>query len=173
MRYLPLTPADRRDMLATIGAGSIDDLFSDVPAAARLTKPIVWLLDSTSRLAFRLLEAGANTPTVLNDLARVVIQPGPEAAAGAADPLGDGADLAVVLGQQRDDPVGLAELVGAQDDGVVPVGARGVGGWLGHRFIFALTSRNRRHGPSAPRKQRCAAGESPTAQPQGGRAGAV
>jgi glycine dehydrogenase subunit 1 len=35
MRYLPLTPDDRADMLRTIGAASIDDLFSDVPAAAR------------------------------------------------------------------------------------------------------------------------------------------
>jgi glycine dehydrogenase subunit 1 len=31
MRYLPLTPADRQSMLATIGAASIDDLFVDVP----------------------------------------------------------------------------------------------------------------------------------------------
>ena len=35
MRYLPLTPADRRDMLGAIGAGSIDELFVDVPASAR------------------------------------------------------------------------------------------------------------------------------------------
>jgi glycine dehydrogenase subunit 1 len=35
MRYLPLTPADRAEMLATIGVRSIDDLFVDVPAAAR------------------------------------------------------------------------------------------------------------------------------------------
>jgi glycine dehydrogenase subunit 1 len=35
MRYLPLTPADRAEMLAVIGARSIDDLFADVPAAAR------------------------------------------------------------------------------------------------------------------------------------------
>lgn len=35
MRYLPLSPADRAEMLATIGVGSIDDLFADVPAAAR------------------------------------------------------------------------------------------------------------------------------------------
>src|ERR1700756_244445 len=35
MRYLPLTPADRSEMLAVIGAASIDDLFADVPAAAR------------------------------------------------------------------------------------------------------------------------------------------
>ncbi|HEV2187343.1 MAG TPA: aminomethyl-transferring glycine dehydrogenase subunit GcvPA [Stellaceae bacterium] len=36
MRYLPLTPGDRRQMLAAIGVGSIDDLFSDVPKSARL-----------------------------------------------------------------------------------------------------------------------------------------
>ena len=35
MRYLPLTPTDRRDMLATIGAKSVDELFRDVPASAR------------------------------------------------------------------------------------------------------------------------------------------
>ncbi|MQX36514.1 aminomethyl-transferring glycine dehydrogenase subunit GcvPA [Roseospira navarrensis] len=34
MRYLPLTDEDRRAMLARIGAASVDDLFSDVPAAA-------------------------------------------------------------------------------------------------------------------------------------------
>ena len=37
MRYLPLTPGDRVEMLGAIGAGSIDDLFVDVPAAARRT----------------------------------------------------------------------------------------------------------------------------------------
>jgi glycine dehydrogenase subunit 1 len=37
MRYLPLTPDDRREMLATIGVGSIDDLFADVPKTARLS----------------------------------------------------------------------------------------------------------------------------------------
>jgi glycine dehydrogenase subunit 1 len=36
MRYLPLTDADRREMLATVGAPSVDALFRDVPAAARL-----------------------------------------------------------------------------------------------------------------------------------------
>ena len=35
MRYLPLTPDDRAAMLAAIGAKSIDDLFIDVPQAAR------------------------------------------------------------------------------------------------------------------------------------------
>jgi glycine dehydrogenase subunit 1 len=40
MRYLPLTPADRTAMLATIGARTVDDLFQDVPAKARLTAPL-------------------------------------------------------------------------------------------------------------------------------------
>ncbi|MEP3227023.1 MAG: aminomethyl-transferring glycine dehydrogenase subunit GcvPA [Parasphingorhabdus sp.] len=40
MRYLPLTPSDRQDMLATIGASTIDDLFVDVPEKARLNGPI-------------------------------------------------------------------------------------------------------------------------------------
>jgi glycine cleavage system P protein (glycine dehydrogenase) subunit 1 len=35
MRYLPLTDQDRDDMLQTIGAASMDDLFVDVPASAR------------------------------------------------------------------------------------------------------------------------------------------
>jgi glycine dehydrogenase subunit 1 len=38
MRYLPLTPGDRGAMLQAIGAGSVDDLFADVPAAARLDR---------------------------------------------------------------------------------------------------------------------------------------
>jgi len=36
MRYLPLTPSDRAAMLEKIGADSVDNLFCDVPAAARL-----------------------------------------------------------------------------------------------------------------------------------------
>ena len=35
MRYLPLTDGDRQAMLGRIGAASIDDLFVDVPEAAR------------------------------------------------------------------------------------------------------------------------------------------
>jgi glycine dehydrogenase subunit 1 len=37
MRYLPLTPDDRLDMLARIGVPDIDALFSDIPADQRLT----------------------------------------------------------------------------------------------------------------------------------------
>ena len=36
LRYLPLTDSDRQAMLAKVGASSIDDLFVDVPEAARL-----------------------------------------------------------------------------------------------------------------------------------------
>src|SRR5262245_53310658 len=37
MRYLPLTEADRRQMLGVIGAKSVDELYRDVPRAAYLT----------------------------------------------------------------------------------------------------------------------------------------
>jgi glycine dehydrogenase subunit 1 len=40
MRYLPLTADDRADMLKAIGAKSVDDFYSDVPAAARLKAPV-------------------------------------------------------------------------------------------------------------------------------------
>ncbi len=40
MRYLPLTDTDRGEMLAKVGAKSIDDLFVDVPEVAQLDGPI-------------------------------------------------------------------------------------------------------------------------------------
>jgi glycine dehydrogenase subunit 1 len=40
MRYLPLTEGDRAEMLGVIGAASIEDLFVDVPRAARLAGPV-------------------------------------------------------------------------------------------------------------------------------------
>jgi glycine cleavage system P protein (glycine dehydrogenase) subunit 1 len=40
MRFLPLTEADRRDMLAAIGVSSVDELFCDVPPSARLPGPV-------------------------------------------------------------------------------------------------------------------------------------
>lgn len=51
MRYLPLTPADRAEMLGVIGAASVDDLFVDVPAEARLSGPIEGLLAHASEMA--------------------------------------------------------------------------------------------------------------------------
>jgi glycine dehydrogenase subunit 1 len=40
MRYLPKSPADRAAMLKAIGAGSIDDLFSPIPAEYRLNRDL-------------------------------------------------------------------------------------------------------------------------------------
>src|SRR5687768_2485704 len=51
MRYLPLSQADREHMLGVIGAGSVDDLFVDVPQAARLTGSIADLPDHASELS--------------------------------------------------------------------------------------------------------------------------
>jgi glycine dehydrogenase subunit 1 len=51
LRYLPLTTTDRTDMLAVIGAASVDDLFVDVPAAARLAGPIAGLPSHASEMA--------------------------------------------------------------------------------------------------------------------------
>lgn len=51
MRYLPLSPEDRKDMLARIGAVSIDDFYTDVPESARLTGPIHDLPDHQGELA--------------------------------------------------------------------------------------------------------------------------
>lgn len=49
MRYLPLTPADRKEMLNVIGVDAIDDLFSDVPKDA--LNPTLHVPDHMSELA--------------------------------------------------------------------------------------------------------------------------
>jgi glycine dehydrogenase subunit 1 len=51
MRYLPLTPADRAEMLGVIGAATVDDLFSDVPAEVRLSGPVAGLPMHASEMA--------------------------------------------------------------------------------------------------------------------------
>jgi len=51
MRYLPLADADRQEMLAAVGASSIEDLFVDVPEAARLSGKIEGLADHASEMA--------------------------------------------------------------------------------------------------------------------------
>jgi glycine dehydrogenase subunit 1 len=51
MRYLPLTDADRSAMLDVVGAKSIDELFADVPEAARLSGPIEGLPMHASEMA--------------------------------------------------------------------------------------------------------------------------
>jgi glycine dehydrogenase subunit 1 len=68
MRYLPLTPDDRRAMLARIGAPDIDALFRDVPKAAVAPLSVFELPDTQgeleveralSRLAAKNVAAGA------------------------------------------------------------------------------------------------------------------
>jgi glycine dehydrogenase subunit 1 len=51
MRYLPLSDADRGEMLRAVGAGSIDELFVDVPQAARLGAQIEGLPGHASEMA--------------------------------------------------------------------------------------------------------------------------
>ncbi len=66
MRYLPLTDADRREMLAKVGAKSIDELFRDVPQSARLGVKIAGLPDHQGELeverAFQALAARNVSP---------------------------------------------------------------------------------------------------------------
>ena len=51
MRYLHLSEADRAHMLGVIGSASIDELFSDVPEAARLKGDIAGLPKHASELS--------------------------------------------------------------------------------------------------------------------------
>src|ERR1700761_2238209 len=54
-RYTSATEADRREMLAEIGVASIEDLFADIPASLRLTRPLA-------------LDAGRSEQEVLAEL---------------------------------------------------------------------------------------------------------
>ena len=51
MRYLPLSDADRSEMLKIVGASSVDELFRDVPEEARLKGPIHGLPMHASEMA--------------------------------------------------------------------------------------------------------------------------
>jgi glycine dehydrogenase subunit 1 len=51
MRYLPLTEADRSEMLGVIGAGSVNELFRDVPADLLLDAPVEGLPMHASEMA--------------------------------------------------------------------------------------------------------------------------
>ena len=66
MRYLPLTDADRREMLAKIGVRSVDELFKDVPPSARLGAKVAGLPDHQGELeierAFQSLAARSVSP---------------------------------------------------------------------------------------------------------------
>ena len=68
MRYLPLTDQDRADMLAAIGAKSVDDFYQDVPQSARLDGPIHDLPNHQGELAVeRHLSALAAQNTAAGD----------------------------------------------------------------------------------------------------------
>ena len=47
-RYTSATDDDRREMLAAIGVGSIEELFADIPAGVRLDRPLSGLGDGLS-----------------------------------------------------------------------------------------------------------------------------
>ena len=49
------------------------------------------------------------------------LQPGAEARGRTSHPLGDGAHLPMSAGEDDHDAVGLPQLIGAQDDGLIPV----------------------------------------------------
>ncbi|HEX8574209.1 MAG TPA: aminomethyl-transferring glycine dehydrogenase subunit GcvPA [Allosphingosinicella sp.] len=69
MRYLPLAESDRQDMLRAVGASSVDDLFVDVPEAARLKSKIEGLPDHLSEMAVeRELSALARRNLVAGDV---------------------------------------------------------------------------------------------------------
>ncbi|MFL6856470.1 MAG: aminomethyl-transferring glycine dehydrogenase subunit GcvPA [Allosphingosinicella sp.] len=69
MRYLPLADADRSAMLHTIGAASIEELFVDVPQAARLDAKIAGLPDHQSEMAVeRRLSAMARKNLIAGDV---------------------------------------------------------------------------------------------------------
>ncbi len=67
MRYLPLSTPERREMLARIGVETVDDLFADVPPAARRSEPVdlphhqgeLEVERALSRLASRNVAAGS------------------------------------------------------------------------------------------------------------------
>src|SRR3954451_25333633 len=64
MRYLPLSDADRGEMLARIGVSGIDDLFADIPADKLLPGPVDLPLAKGEMEVERILGrmAGRNVP---------------------------------------------------------------------------------------------------------------
>ena len=66
MRYLPLSDADRSEMLRVIGAGSIDDLFRDVPEELRLKGPIDGLPLHASEMAVERHMTAMSSKTIVS-----------------------------------------------------------------------------------------------------------
>ena len=63
--YVSATDADRREMLATIGVSSIDELFADIPAGLRLARELALDAGLSEQEVFDELRAlaGRNTST--------------------------------------------------------------------------------------------------------------
>ena len=73
MRYLPLSENDRSAMLEKIGAGSVDELFRDVPDGLLLKDPIEGLPHHASEMAVeRELTAMAKKNMVAQRFLRMV-----------------------------------------------------------------------------------------------------
>ncbi|WP_017813505.1 aminomethyl-transferring glycine dehydrogenase subunit GcvPA [Paenibacillus shenyangensis] len=64
-RYIPMTPQNEADMLAVVGASSIEDLFKDIPAAVRYqgTLPMSEMLDEYALTRHMGQLAGRNADT--------------------------------------------------------------------------------------------------------------
>ena len=58
MAYLDNTPEQQREMLATIGAASIEELFAQIPADLQLKRP----LDMPPALSEMELQSAKNVP---------------------------------------------------------------------------------------------------------------
>ena len=66
-RYTSATDADRSEMLQTIGVGSIDELFADIPAALRLNRPLALDAGLSEQEVFEELKALAARSTSAED----------------------------------------------------------------------------------------------------------
>ena len=66
-RYTSAADADRNEMLATIGVGSIDELFVDIPAALRLNRPLALDAGLSEQEVFEELKALAAKSTSAED----------------------------------------------------------------------------------------------------------
>jgi glycine dehydrogenase subunit 1 len=66
-RYTSATDADRSEMLATIGVGSIEDLFADIPAALRLNRQLALDDGLSEQEVFEELRALAARSTSADD----------------------------------------------------------------------------------------------------------
>ncbi|GGJ17635.1 aminomethyl-transferring glycine dehydrogenase subunit GcvPA [Paenibacillus hunanensis] len=64
-RYIPMTPQNEADMLAVIGASSVEELFKDIPASVRYegTMPMSGMLDEYALTRHLATLAGGNADT--------------------------------------------------------------------------------------------------------------